>query len=91
MGWLVKNDDVLVQEVDEELVILNLSTEEYFALNKTARRFWEVALSEESREEVVRLLQIEFGVDRQKISDDLDGIVKGLNERQLAVAKGVAV
>lgn len=87
MGWLRKCDDVLVQEIDEELVLLNLGSEEYFALNKTARRFWEVALRENAREQVVRVLQEEFGVDAERIGNDLDRIVSALAERRLALVQ----
>jgi hypothetical protein len=88
MAWLHKCDDVLVQEIDEELVLLNLSSEEYYALNKTARRFWEVALDGASRDGVVATLQKEFGVDPERISRDLDRIVGALAERRLATVQG---
>ncbi len=88
MGWLQKYDDVLVQEIDEELVLLNLSTEEYYALNRTARRFWEVALIQGSREGVVDALQREFGVDAGRIAGDLDRIVRALEDRRLAQVCG---
>lgn len=88
MGWLQKCDDVLVQEIDDELVLLNLSTEEYYALNKTARRFWEVALGESDREGVINALRNEFGVDVLRIAGDLDRMVAALAERRLAVIRG---
>ena len=91
MGWLQKYDDVLVQEIDEELVLLNLSTEEYYALNRTARRFWEVALIQGSREGVVAALQREVGVDAGRIAGDLDRIVRALEDRRLAQVCGAQV
>ena len=87
MGWLKKCDDVLVQEIDEDLVLLNLSSEEYYALNKTARRFWEAASDGANRDSVVATLQKEFGVDQERISRDLDRLVGALAERRLATVQ----
>jgi hypothetical protein len=79
--WFLLSEDALVQEVDDDLVILNLATEQYHALNSTARRFFEFCRSSGSREEAVSRIAKEFGIDPAIAAQDLDGLLAGLEQR----------
>lgn len=79
--WFLLSEDALVQEVDDDLVILNLATEQYHALNSTARRFFELCRSSGSREEAVSRIAAEFGIDLVIAAQDLDALLAGLEQR----------
>jgi hypothetical protein len=83
MAWLKKTDDTIMQSLDDEMVILNISTEQYFALNATAKRFLEVSLASETPQDAVARLLQEFPVSADVISRDLDALLEGLQSRQL--------
>lgn len=83
MSWFQKPEQVLVQEIDEDLVLLNLDTEAYYALNSSARRFWEVSLAAASKSAAVSKLADEFGVAEDTIRDDLETMVVELLARGL--------
>lgn len=85
MAWLRKADDALVQVVDDEMVLLNLATEQYYALNLTGRRFFDVCLASDAREQAVDALVREFGVPSDVIQRDLDVLIDGLRSRGLVL------
>ena len=55
-------EHVLSRKLDDEMVLLNLDSGEYFGLNDTGTRVWELLTDGRSREEVVDCLKDEFEV-----------------------------
>ena len=55
-------EHVLARKLDDEMVLLNLDSGEYFGLNETGTRVWEMLADGRSREEVVDCLTEEFEV-----------------------------
>jgi hypothetical protein len=55
-------EHVLSRKLDDEMVLLNLESGEYFGLNDTGTRVWELLSNGRSREEVVACLSDEFEV-----------------------------
>jgi hypothetical protein len=53
---------VLSRKLDDEMVLLNLDSGEYFGLNDTGTRVWELLADGRSREEVIDRLTDEFEV-----------------------------
>jgi hypothetical protein len=84
MTWFVLSDDVLVQEVDDELVVLNLATEQYFALNATARALFEWCRQLGSAAEVVSRMVDAYAIDEATARADLENFLAGMVERRLA-------
>jgi hypothetical protein len=80
--------EVMVQVLpDEEVVALNLATEEYYGLDPIGARFW-TALVETNEVSAAReQLRAEFDVDPQRLRDDLDRFVADLVARGLLVAE----
>jgi hypothetical protein len=85
MAWLRKADDALVQVVDDEMVLLNLATEQYYALNLTGRRFLDVCLASNGPDQAVEELVREYGVPADVIRRDLDLLLDGLRSRGLVL------
>lgn len=88
--WFSLNEDALIQELDDELIILNLATEQYHALNATARRFFELARSSDSRDVALDRIVAEFAIDPTVAAEDLDALINGLETRGVICLGGKA-
>jgi hypothetical protein len=55
-------EHVLARKLDDEMVLLNLDSGEYFGLNDTGTRVWELLADGRDRDEVVDCLTEEFEV-----------------------------
>ena len=65
-------EHVLSRELDDEMVLLNLDSGEYFGLNDTGTRIWELLADGRSREEVIDCLTDEFEVTVDVASDHVE-------------------
>lgn len=80
---LVRGDNILVQDLGEELVFLDLNTEQYLGLNGAGKAMWYALLETPSRAEAEkRLLEI-FEVDPATLEADLDELTGRLLEHGL--------
>jgi hypothetical protein len=55
-------EHVLARKLDDEMVLLNLDSGEYFGLNDTGTRVWELLAEGSTSEEIVGRLTEEFEV-----------------------------
>ncbi len=77
------NPDVVAQRVQDEVVLVNLRTNEIYTLNRTAARAWELIAEGRDRSGVEAGLASEFGVDGAEAGDELDGLLDELVEKEL--------
>ena len=75
---------VLLREVDGELVLLNVATEQYYGLDSVGSAMV-AALLERPRKEAVEALLERYTVDRERLVDDLDSLVTRLTGAGLLV------
>ena len=76
-------DDVTWRDVSGEMVVLKLSSGEYYTFNEQGRITW-LALSEgKSMEQAVRMIVDEYDVSSDKAREDLEAFVVGLMEQEL--------
>jgi len=69
---------VLARDLDGELVLLNLDSEQYFGLDPVGTRMW-VALTESpSVEAALDRLQAEYDVAPERLRADLDALLADL-------------
>jgi hypothetical protein len=87
MTWLRKADDALLQQVDDELILLNLTSEQYYALNDTGCRFLTVCLESADLEQAIRTLASEFQVSDPTVRSDLMILIDGLRSRGLVITE----
>lgn len=83
MSWLNIPPDIIVQEIEDELVLLNLTNERYHALNATGRRFLQLAQASESFEVAVDQIIGEFSISRELAAGDLTRMLSELEDRSL--------
>lgn len=77
------SEGTLFQELNGEAVILGLSTEKYFGLDKVGTRMWTVLMESPSIEEACRALLAEYEVEEGELRRDLVGLVETLLEKKL--------
>jgi hypothetical protein len=76
--------------IDDEIVILNLKSNNYVGLDPIGRRIWEILDTVRSVEELCRLLSLEYEADPEQIASDVlpflnemekEGLVQVLHEQ----------
>jgi len=83
-GSMVKiNADTLHVELDGEIVILGLGTEQYYGLSAVGAQIWRLIQHDMTLEEVQQALQEEYDVPPAVLWQDLVQIVGTLVEERL--------
>lgn len=79
--------DVVAREVGGEMVLLDLSSGQYFGLDPVGGRIWEL-LAEGPRElaQLCDSVEAEFDAPRDRIEADLLSLAKQLKDQDLIVA-----
>lgn len=77
-------DTVFLQEVDEETILLDTSTEEYFSLNEVGNIFYHMLKEEPSLEKSSEVLAEHFQRPLEEIQKDLLAFAKALEAKGLA-------
>jgi len=77
------DNDVFLQEVDDETIILNAKTQEYFSLDEMGSIFYHFLKEEDDLEIIVKELSEHFSKDEKVIENDLLQFLKSLEEKGL--------
>ena len=77
------NPDVIFQILDGEAVLLPLKTEEYYTLDETGTRMWQLLVEHGEPEPVVSQMLEEFEVDEVTVRRDLAHLIGELREEGL--------
>ncbi len=85
---IVPSTDVICQELDGEIVILDLQQEQYFGLNETATRMWQLMSEGKTADQIVDTMLNEFEVDAVTLQRDLETLVQQLSNVSLATVSG---
>lgn len=64
--------EVMAQPLGETLVLLNLRTDRFYELNRTAARVWELLSSGMETEAVADRMMSEFEVSREQVRMEID-------------------
>lgn len=86
------SDEVLSQEVRGETVLLDLSSEQYFGLDKVGTRIWHLLREGRTLGDALETMLAEYEVDRKQIEADLDELLGDLIDAglvSLESAKGI--
>ena len=75
--------DVLVSQVGDELVLLDLATEQYFGLDSVGRTMWEQLTTAPSIADAVLALLTEYEIDRDRLLHDIGQLLGELVSRNL--------
>jgi len=74
---------VLVRFLDRESVLLNLETEQYFGLDETGTRMWQLLMASPNIDAAFQELLAEFDVEPELLRDNLTELLGRLVENGL--------
>lgn len=80
--------DTLVSVIDDECVILNLTTERYFGLDAVGTHMWTALTQSESVQVAFESLLAAYNVDAERLRQDLSRLIEQLVERRLVEISG---
>jgi ornithine carbamoyltransferase len=76
-------DTVFAQEVDGEMVLLDMESENYFGLDGVGTDIWQAMQENETLQEVFETLLSQYDVEEDVLKRDLIAFVKRLEENGL--------
>jgi hypothetical protein len=78
-----KNPDIIAKNVRGEMVLLNPLSGKYYGLNIVGCAFWEKIDGKRSLPEIVSLLLEDFNVEKERLIQDIEDLMKTLTENKL--------
>jgi hypothetical protein len=81
--WTVRTSDVAVREIEGEVVVLDVSTRQYHALNRTGGALWQQLEAGATDAELAATLTDRFGADPREAGADVRAFLDGLVALQL--------
>ncbi|MEM9473381.1 MAG: PqqD family protein [Pseudomonadota bacterium] len=86
------SSSILVQEVEDDIVILNLDNENYYRLDGTAARIWQLLGKHGSADKVIEAMSLEYQVPVADLQWDVEALIAELVQLDLlCVAEDEAV
>lgn len=80
------SDNVLFQQINNECVLLNMESEQYFGLDDVGARIWEILSEDGDTEKAIVKLQAEYDTDAETLRKDLSTLLSELeNEKLISV------
>ena len=77
------SDTVFAQEVDGEMVLLDMNSENYFGLDEVGTAIWQAMQEKETLQEVLDVLLEQYEVESDVLEKDLTDFVGKLKESGL--------
>lgn len=74
---------VLFQKVDDEVILLDMTSGEYYGLNDVGSRMWTLFQQGQSAQEVLDALVQEYNVSTERLSNDIHQFLRQLQSRGL--------
>jgi hypothetical protein len=79
----LRSDDVVWREMDDELVVLELSTTTYLTLNGSAMQLWLRLLDGATPDELVTMLVDKYDIPQELARSDTEAFLDDLTAREL--------
>jgi hypothetical protein len=80
---IVKSEDALFRELDDEAVLLNLRTGVYYGLNPVGTRAWRLMMEHGDLSRVLDVMLDEYEVERPLLEEDLLDLSRRLHDAGL--------
>lgn len=77
------SDSVLFQEIDNEYVLLNMKTEQYFGLNDIGAKVWQIISEDGNTGTLIEKLMSEYNVLTDTLTTDISQLLDELTKEQL--------
>jgi len=79
----LREDEVVWQDVDDDLVVLDLRSSTYFKLNGTGALLWDLLREPTSQQDLVEALMSKYGIDEDRATSDVDAFIDSLTQKKL--------
>jgi len=83
MSIIQRVPDQEFSKIDNEVVMLNVESAKYFALNEVASRIWELIEEKVTVNQIINSLMEEYDVSLQQCSEDVFLYLHALNAKSL--------
>lgn len=78
---------VFIQEIDEEVILLDTQTQEYFSLNEVGKYILDLIAKDFSQEEIIEDLSTLYKeIDKTRVENDFLNFIKILGEKGLIIS-----
>ncbi|MDD5584678.1 MAG: PqqD family protein [Candidatus Omnitrophica bacterium] len=81
--YTINTEKLSWRVIDDEVVILNLDSGNYYDLNAVGARIWNAITKKKSLGEIIEALKEEYQVDGKRLENDLKKILLDLEKEQL--------
>ena len=79
----ISSEEITWRDVNGELVVLKLTSGEYFSFNEVGRLTWLNLTEGKSIKEIVKVIEKEYDVTTDQAQSDVYTFIEGLLENQL--------
>lgn len=76
-------ETLLLQKIDEETILLDINTQEYFSLNELGGIIWELLSKKNNLNEIKSELLSSFDIEEKQIENDILNFINALIEKGL--------
>ncbi|WP_428356402.1 PqqD family protein [Methyloprofundus sp.] len=80
---IIISSDVLTQEVNNETVLLDMQSEDYFGLDAVGTRFWQLLQAHNELQKIFDIMRQEYDVEEQQLELDLNDLLSKLLDKDL--------
>ena len=77
------SDSVLFQQINNECVLLDMDSEQYFGLDDVGARMWQVLSEDGDTEKAITVLLAEYDTDEKTLRQDLITLLAELGNQKL--------
>lgn len=75
--------DIVDRRIDDEVVLVHLTTNRIYVLNRTAARLWDLLCAGHERAEILRLMLQEFDVTEAHLTNEIEDLLISMTRDQL--------
>ena len=76
-------EQVVTSELEGEMVLLNLATEEYYSLNEVGTRLWDLTDGKRTVAEMIDTILREYEAERAGVTEDVLALFQELTDEGL--------
>jgi len=84
---LVPPSNLISEEFDSDAVLINTKDQNFYGLDRTALRMWQVVTKSDSIESAYKILQDEFEVDPAVLKQDLEEFLSRALDKGILIYK----
>ena len=81
--YKINSEDISYRIIEDEAVILNLKTSDYYSLNKTGTFIWKLLENKANLEDIISKFADEFGINIKTATNDIQQLLRDFKRQKL--------